>query len=351
MLVAAAQLSPVYLDRKATVDRAVAAMHDASARGARMIVFPEAFIPGYPMWVWTIPPGDTQALRSLYAELLRQAVSVPDETTERLCRAARDAQILVVIGVNERNREASNTSIFNSLLFIDAQGRLLGKRRKLVPTSGERLVHAMGDGSTFDVYDTPLGRLGGLICWENYMPLARHAMYCLGLELLATPTWDRGEPWVSTLRHVAKEGRVYVIGCGNAIRIEDVPDRLAFKSLLEPDDEGWVNPGDSAIVDPDGKFVTGPCHGMQEIIYGEIDPEKITGPRWQLDVGGHYARPDVFRMQMNRAAAAQLEMCDESPAGAAPITPARASAPARSAEASPWRPPESPSGSGSSSAP
>ncbi len=308
MLVAAAQLSPVYLEREATVERAVAAIHEASARGARLIVFPEAFVPGYPMWVWSIPPGDTQTLRALYSELLRQAVSVPDATTERLCRAARDARILVVIGMNERNSEASNTSLFNSVLFIDADGRLLGKRRKLVPTSGERLVHAMGDGSTFDVYDTAVGRLGGLICWENYMSLARHALYCWGLEVLVTPTWDRGEAWLSTLRHVAREGRVYVIGCGNAIRISDVPDRLPFKALLKPDDDGWVNPGDSAIVDPDGKFVTGPCHGAQEIIYGEIDLDKVTGPRWQLDVGGHYGRPDVFRLLVNRTRQGQLEL-------------------------------------------
>ena len=320
MLVAAAQLSPVYLDRDATVDRAIAAIHEAADRGARLIVFPEAFVPGYPVWVWHIPPGDTQTLRALYSELLRQAVSVPDATTERLCRAARDARILVVIGVNERNSEASNTSLFNSVLFIDADGHLLGRRRKLIPTSGERLVHGMGDGSTFDVYDTALGRLGGLICWENYMPLARHAMYCWGLEVLVTPTWDRGEMWLATLRHVAKEGRVYVVGCGNAVRIGDVPDRLPFKSLLKPDDDGWVNPGDSAIVDPDGKFVTGPCHGVQEIIYGEIDRDKVTGPRWQLDVGGHYGRPDVFRLLVNRTRQAQLEPpgAADAPFGAVP---------------------------------
>jgi len=208
MLVAAAQLSPVLLDRDATVERAIAAIHEASAHSARLIVFPEAFVPGYPVWVWSIPAGDTHALRALYVELLRESVSVPDEATERLCRAARDARMLVVIGVNERNSEASNTSLFNSALFIDADGRLLGTRRKLVPTSGERLVHAMGDGSTFDVYDTAVGRLGGLICWESYVPLARHALYSWGLEVLATPTWDRGEPWLSTLRHVAKKGRV-----------------------------------------------------------------------------------------------------------------------------------------------
>jgi len=314
MLVAAAQLSPLFLDRDATVERAVAAIHEASERGARLIVFPEAFVPGYPMWVWSIPAGDTHALRALYVELVRQSVSVPDETTDRLCRAAREARMIVVIGVNERNSEASNTSLFNSALFIDADGRLLGTHRKLVPTSGERLVHAMGDGSTFGVYDTAAGRLGGLICWENYMPLARHALYCWGLEVLVTPTWDRGEPWISTLRHVAKEGRVYVISCGNAVRITDVPDRLPFKPLLEPDDDGWVNPGDSAIVDPDGKFVTGPCHGAQEIIYGEIDLEKVTGPRWQLDVGGHYGRPDVFRLLVNRERQEQMAMTDDSSA-------------------------------------
>ena len=320
MLIAAAQISPVFLDREATVERAIGAIHEASARGARLIVFPEAFIPGYPLWVWFIPSGDTHALRALYVELLRQAVSVPDETTERLCRAARDARMFVVIGVNERNSEASNTSLFNSVLFIDADGRLLGTRRKLVPTSGERLVHAMGDGSTFRTYDTALGRLGALICWENYMPLARHALYCGGLDVLATPTWDRGEPWISTLRHVAKEGRVYVVACGNAVRIADVPDRFAFKALLEPDDDGWVNHGDSAIVDPDGKFVTGPCHGVQEIVYGEIDPDKVTGPRWQLDVGGHYSRPDVFRLLVNRERQGQIAMTDGSGAAFHAVT-------------------------------
>jgi len=139
------------------------------------------------------------------------------------------------------------------------------------------------------------------------MPLARHALYCWGLEVLVTPTWDRGEPWLSTLRHVAKEGRVYVIACGNAVHITDVPDRWPFKPLLKHDDDGWVNPGDSAIVDPDGKFVTGPCHGAQEIIYGEIDLDNVTGPRWQLDVAGHYGRPDVFRLLVNRERQRQLE--------------------------------------------
>lgn len=326
--IAAAQLSPVFLDREATVDRAIAAMHDASARGARLIVFPEAFVPGYPLWIWSIPAGDTHGLRALYAELLREAVAVPDETTRRLCHAARDANIAVVIGVNERNREASNTSLFNSLLFIDADGRLLGTHRKLVPTTGERLVHGMGDGSTLEVYDTSLGRLGGLICWENYMSLARHALYCWGIELYAAPAWDRGEPWLSTLRHIAKEGRVYVVGCGSALRLDDVPDRLAFKQSLQAED-GWVNPGDSTIVDPDGKVIAGPCHARQEIIYAEVDPEKLTGPRWQLDVAGHYGRPDIFRLEVDRAPRHHVETRGSTGAALSSTTDTNASPPQR----------------------
>jgi nitrilase len=297
-LVAAAQLSPVLLDRDATVDRAVTAIHDAAAHGARLVVFPEAFVPGYPLWVWSIPAGDTQALRALYAELLRESVSVPDDTTDRLCTAAREAGIAVVIGVNERNREASGTSLFNSLLYIDADGRLLGTHRKLIPTTGERLVHARGDGSTLEVYDTAVGRVGGLICWEHYMPLVRHVLYSRGIEIIVAPAWDRGEPWISTLRHGAKEGRVYVIGCGNATRLADIPDRFPFKALLKADEDGWVNPGETVIVDPDGKIIAGPCHASQEIVYAEVDPEKIAGSRFQNDAAGHYGRPDILRVEL-----------------------------------------------------
>ena len=295
-LVAAVQLSPVFLDREATIDRACAAIADASARGARLVVFPEAFVPGYPLWVWSVAAGQTQVLRALYAELLDQAVTIPDAAVRRLCDAARAAGVLVAIGINERNTEASGTSLYNSLLFIAADGCVLGTHRKLVPTAGERLVHAQGDGSTLTAYDTPLGRLAGLICWESYMPLARQAIYMTGAHLYVAPTWDRGEPWLSTLRHIAKEGRVYVIGCCSAMRPDDVPDRFAFKSTVSVSATGWLNPGDSAIVDPDGKVIAGPLHEQQDILFAEVDPQRIVGPRWQLDVAGHYARPDVLSL-------------------------------------------------------
>jgi nitrilase len=299
-LVAAVQLSPVFLDRDATIDRACEAIATAAERGARLVVFPEAFVPSYPVWVWSVAAGQTQALRALYAELLDQSVTIGDAAVARLCEAARAAGVYVTIGINERNAEASGTSLYNSLLFIDADGEVLGVHRKLLPTAGEKLVHAQGDGSSLVAYETPMGRLAGLMCWENYMPLARQALYAQGVRLYVAPTWDRGEPWLSTLRHVAKEGRVYVIGCCSAMRLDDIPDRFPFKAGVSVSATGWINPGDSAIVDPDGKVIAGPLHDEQGLLFGEVDPQRITGPRWQLDVAGHYARPDVLQLVVKR---------------------------------------------------
>jgi nitrilase len=295
-LVAAAQISPAFLDRDATIDRARQAIAEAGSRGARLVVFPEGFVPGYPLWVWHIASGQTKDLRALYAELLDQSVTIPSPAVDQLCDAARDAAVYVAIGINERNAEASGTSLYNSLLFIGPDGQVLGVHRKLVPTAGERLVHAQGDGSSLRVYETPLGRIAGLVCWENYMPLARQALYDCGVHLYIAPTWDRGEPWLSTLRHIAKEGRVYVIGCCSAMRPTDLPDRLAFKATIPASANGWINPGDSVIVDPDGKVIAGPLHEAQDLLFAEVDPQRITGPRWQLDVAGHYSRPDVLSL-------------------------------------------------------
>ncbi len=298
-VVAAAQVSPVFLDREATITRACDTVVDAAARGARLVVFPEAFVPAYPLWVWSIPAGDTHALRALYAELLEQSVTVGDEATARIARVARETGTCVMIGVNERNTEASGSSLYNTQLAFGPDGQLLGAHRKLVPTAGERLVHAQGDGSTLSVHDTPLGRVGGLICWENYMPLARQALYAWGVQLYAAPTWDRGEPWLSTVRHIAKEGRVYVISCGSALHARDIPDSHPVKQRLKIPDDGWINSGDSVIIDPDGKIIAGPLNARQELLLAEVDPRKITGSRWQLDVAGHYGRPDVFTLTVD----------------------------------------------------
>jgi nitrilase len=294
-LVAAVQESPVFLDREATIEKACRIVGEAAGRGARLIVFPEAFVPGYPVWIWQVPPGETHELRRLYAKLVAQSVSVPGPDTARLCEAARRHGVTLAIGINERNDEASGASLYNSLLWIGPDGSILGCHRKLVPTAGERLVHAQGDGSTLAVHPLDIGRASALICWENYMPLARYALYSWGAQIHVAPTWDRGEPWLSTMRHIAKEGRVYVIGSGSAMRRDDLPD-----GIPAPKSE-WINPGDSVIVNPDGKLVAGPLHEEQAILYAEVDPAQFVGPRWQLDVAGHYARPDVFQLVIQRA--------------------------------------------------
>lgn len=170
----------------------------------------------------------------------------------------------------------------------------MGKHRKLIPTGGERLVWAQGDGSTLGMYDTPLGRMGALTCWENYMPLARYALYAWGVQIYIAPTWDQGEPWLSTIRHIAKEGRVYVISCCTPLRKQDIPGSLDFKKTVYSRPDGFINVGDSAIVNPDGEFIAGPLHKKEGILVVEIDLQKMRGQHSELDVAGHYARPDVF---------------------------------------------------------
>ncbi len=298
-LIAAAQVCPVYLDRAATVKKACDQIAKAAKAGARLVVFPEAFIPAYPDWSWVIPPRENKLITMLYAELVSESMTVPSDETAQLCRAAKRSRINVVVGINERAAGGSGTTLYNTLLYIDDKGSILGKHRKLVPTAPERMVWAGGDGSTLDVYETSVGKLGGLICWENYMPLARYAMYAWGAQIYLAPTWDNGEPWLSTLRHIAKEGRMYVIGCSIAMKMSDIPDSYAHKKYYPASTE-WINPGNSAIVNPDGKFLAGPLSKKEDLLFAEIDPALMTGPRWKLDVAGHYGRPDVFQLIVNK---------------------------------------------------
>jgi nitrilase len=312
--VAAIQAAPVFLDRNATIDKACGLIAAAARQGARLIAFPESFVPAYPDWVWAVPAGQTATLDDLYAEMLREAVTIPSDATDRLCRAARRAKAYVAIGISERNAEASNASMYNTLLYIDPRGKILGRHRKLVPTGGERLVWAQGDGTTLDVYATPFGTIGGLICWENYMPLARYALYAWGVQIYVAATWDRGEPWLSTLRHIAKEGRVFVLGCGMVLRRDDIPDRYAFKQHYDTGAGEWVNAGDSAIVNPEGEFIAGPAKMKEEILIAEIDPRQMRGPKWMLDVAGHYARPDVFQLTVRKRPQPVIAVDEASPA-------------------------------------
>lgn len=295
--VAAAQLSPVFLNKEKTIEKACAAIAEAGANGAKLIVFPEAFVSGYPDWVWTVPNGNKKLLNDLYLKLVENAISVPDNATDKLCKAAKDAGINVVMGMHERNSETSNSSLYNSLLFIGEDGEIMGKHRKLIPTGGERLIWGQGDGGDLVSYETSAGKVGGLICWENYMPLARTAIYESGAQILASPTWEDSPNWLPSMQHIAKEGGLFVISVCMAIRMDEIPDELGVKEFY-PHKKEWVNEGHSCIVSPDGKFLAGPLDAEQGIIYADIDLDNIIKAKRMFDVVGHYSRPDVFEFNV-----------------------------------------------------
>lgn len=297
--IAAAQLAPFFLNKEKTVAKACDAILEAGKNGAQLVVFPEVFIAGYPDWVWLIPNSKSAVLNELYVELVQNAVAIPDESTQQLCRAAKSAGIHVAIGMHERNTEASQASLFNTLLFISDQGKIIGKHRKMVPTGGERLIWAQGDGSTLPVLETPFARLAGLTCWENYMPLARNAIYAGGTQILAAPTWDKSENWLLSLKHIAREGGLYIVSCCMALHRNDIPDRYEFKKDY-PADREWINHGNSCIVSPKGEMISGPAKMKEEIIYAEIDLNLISESKRMFDAAGHYARPDVFKFAVNR---------------------------------------------------
>jgi nitrilase len=294
---AAAQLSPVFLDKGKTVEKACSAILEAGENGAKLIVFPEAFLSGYPDWVWLIPNSKGAALNELYIKLVENAVSVPDQATDQLCKAAKKAGINIVMGMNERNSEFSGASLFNSLLFINDRGEIMGKHRKLIPTGGERLVWAQGKGDTLRSYETSAGKLAGLICWENYMPLARTAIYESGAQILASPTWDKSPNWLQSMQHIAREGGLFVISACIALRMDDIPDEYDFKKLY-PEEREWINTGNSCIIAPNGKLLSGPREAEEGILYADIDLQQIIAAKRMFDVAGHYARPDLFNFSI-----------------------------------------------------
>jgi nitrilase len=295
--VAAVQAAPVFLDRDATVDKAAGLVDTAAAAGAALVVFPETFVPTYPDWVWRTRPFDGIA-SALYAHLVDQSVVIPSPTTDALGAAADRAGVYLSIGVNERDPNGS--TLYNTQLMFGPDGALLARHRKLVPTGGERLVWGGGDGSTLDVVDTPFGRVGGLTCWENYMPLARAAMYAEGIDIYLAPTWDNSDVWVPSMRHIAKEGRVYVISVNFCMRGSDVPAWVPGRDKLYGDADDWLSRGNSVIVGPDGDLLAGPLEGEEGILYADLDPAAPRAARHRFDPVGHYSRPDVLRLVVDR---------------------------------------------------
>lgn len=312
--VAIIQRPPVLLDRRATLQRAVESTAEAAEAGASLIVFPESYIPGYPSWVWRTAAGRDGALMGeLHAKLLENAVDVDAGDLSPLLEAARRHRVTVVCGLDENVRAQGGGTLYNTVVTIGPDGTVLNRHRKLMPTNPERMVHGCGDGAGLQVVDTPAGRVGALICWENYMPLARYALYAQGIQVYVAPTYDCGDSWLGTLSHIAREGRCWVLGAGTALRADDLPDGLPGRDTLFPDPQEWINPGDSVVVDPQGKVVAGPMRREAGVLYAEIDLAAVAAARRTLDVVGHYARPDIFELNVRRTSAAAVRYLDDAP--------------------------------------
>ncbi len=306
--VAVVQLAPLFLDRAATLQAAAAAVAEAASREARLVVFPETFVPGYPAWMWRLRPGSDMALTErIHARLRAHAVSLDGDELAPLMRAAREHKVVVVCGVHERDTEYSGGTLYNTVVVLGADGALLNRHRKLMPTNPERMVWGCGDASGLKALDTPVGRIGTLICWESYMPLVRYALYAQGIELYVTPTYDSGERMVSTMQHIARESGCWVLSCGTAFQGRDIPEGFPGKAELFPKADEWVNAGDSVIVAPGGKIAAGPLHEAHGILYAEIDLERVGMARRSLDVVGHYARPDLFQLHVDTRPQKPLE--------------------------------------------
>ncbi len=309
--IAVVQRPPAFLDRAETLKRCVAAVGEAAQSGAQLVVFPEAFVPGYPAWIWRLRPGaDMRLTEELHARLHANAVDLAGNDLAPLCRAAREHAVSVVCGMHERDSDFSRSTLYNTVVIIGPDGAMLNRHRKVMPTSPERMVWGFGDATGIRAVDTPCGRIGALLCWESYLPLARCALYAQGVDIYVAPTYDQGDLWQATMRHIAREGGCWVVGSCSALQARDIADSLPDEAQMYPDADEWVNAGDSIVVAPGGKVVAGPMHRQSGILYAEIDLERVGIARRNLDVVGHYARPDLFQLHVNRRPLKPVEFVD-----------------------------------------
>jgi nitrilase len=301
--VAIVQKAPAFLDRAECLRVAVSTVADAAAAGATLIVFPEAFVSGYPAWIWRLRPGGDMALSErLHRALLENAVDLASDDLGPLREAAREHRVTVVCGIHERDGAFSRGTLYNTVVTIGADGRVLNRHRKLMPTNPERMVWGQGDATGLRSVDTPCGRIGALICWESYMPLARYALYAQGLDVYIAPTYDSGDRWIATMQHIAREAGCWVVGSGVAFRGSDIRGAAPGMHDLYPDPDAWVNAGDSVVIAPGGKTVAGPLRNEVGVLYADIQREDIDNARRTLDVTGHYSRPDLFSLHVRTGA-------------------------------------------------
>ena len=295
--VACAQVEPVVLDLERTLDRLEEVAADAARNGAELVVFPETFVPAYPSsrWAKAFAGWQNEGAKQTFARLAQNSVAVGSPAERRIGAAAKELGIWLVTGVNEIESDRPGT-LYNSLLYHSPDGELALHHRKLVPTNHERLIWGQGDGRGLHAVDTGFGRIGGLICWENYMPLARVALYESGVELYIASTADDGDEWQATLVHIARESRAYVISPCHFQRASSYPDDFPLASELEG--AGTLGRGGSAILAPDGSYLAGPLYDEEGILYAELDPAQLLAERQRFDPVGHYSRPDVLQLSV-----------------------------------------------------
>lgn len=298
--VAVVQAGSEVMDKEKGIKKTIRLIEEASQEDAKIIVFPEAFIPAYPrgMSFGAVVGSRSDEGREDFFQYWNNSITVPGAETAEIGKAAKKAKAYVVIGVIEKDSDLSQGTLYCTALFFGPDGELLGKHRKLKPTGSERLIWGEGDGSTLPVFDTPYGRIGTLICWENYMPLARAAMYDKGVQIYIAPTADARDTWLASMRHIAVEGRCFVLSCNQYSTKDMYPEEITSRKEFEklPNE---LTRGGSCIVDPLGNFLVEPVMGEEKILYADIDLSKIAEGHFDFDVVGHYARPDVFQLIVN----------------------------------------------------
>ena len=298
--VACVQAEPVVLDREATLDKLERLTAEAAGEGAQLVVFPEAFIPAYPSSIWAraLAGWSQPGAKEAFARLARESLEVPGPAADRIGAAARANGVWIVTGVTEVDR----ATLYNTLLYHAPDGSLAQKHRKLVPTNHERLVWGQGDGGGLRALETELGRLGGLICWENYMPLARFSLYESGVEIYVASTADDGDAWQATLVHIARESRSFVVAPSHFQRASAYPDDFELRDLIA--DVDVIGRGGSAVLGPDGSYLAGPLYDEEGILYARLEPARLWEERQRFDPAGHYHRPDVLRLSVTGPPAA-----------------------------------------------
>jgi nitrilase len=307
--VAVVQAAPRFFDRDAGIEKVFAMTLEAERQGAELVLFPEAYVGGYPWGLafGTSVGGRSPAGRRTFERYWRAGMEIPGPDTERLGQAAAEAGVYLAVGVIERDSTFSGGTLYCTLLYFSPAGELLAKHRKLKPTAAERLIWGEGDGSTLPVVSTPMGKVGGLICWENYMPLARMTMYGKGVQIYLAPTADARERWQSTLQHIALEGRCFVLGCNQYVTRDMYPEDLEIKEELDQWPEVLCR-GGSAVYGPLGDLLAGPLWDQEGILVADLDLTEIPRGKFDFDVTGHYARPDVFQLFVNEEPAPAVDL-------------------------------------------